>query len=918
MNKTVSRNEISGFNLIVKTVANSKLLGQVRLTGEYDENADEYVIEGWNPDTHEVIFDLSKNKKLFESLAIGQYYKIQLAYIDSEGVIGYYSSVAIVKYTSEPSVTIEGLEFGIINMDNGTYVGGYSQQSYEIVDGKETKKIIRDTTERAYNYVFNIYDSDNQLVETSGECLHNSFEDTDVAYSRDIYTLKKDLEMNKSYYIQYIVTTNNNLVKKSNKYRIMNKETIDPEIYATVEAEMKPDDGYIEVKLKGIKDEYDEYVPSYGTYLLKRACSKDGYGTWNTVYNFRLNGQLPQKWSWKDCTVEHGYTYQYAIQQYNENGLFSNKLFSNEVYCHFEDSFLFDGERQLKIRFNPKISSFKNVVLETKTDTIGSKYPFIFRNGNVYYKEFPISGLISYMMDENELFIKKENIQLEEITFNLTNENILSERLFKQEVHTFLNDGKPKIFRSSTEGSFIVRLLNVSLSPQDSLGRMLHTFSATAYEVDEFDYDSLVKYGFITVPELNMITTHWETVFLSDPITGEDKTGEYDTITKKWIGKELLKYKPATSILIQDATPGDKFIIEYQEKKNKYIKEEILIGPTGVYRIELVDGLLFYSVKSSNKTGGAGSLIYSYESELTNVFNTILDVKVHDFQMQQYFGKLDILKEIEDVKKHIIKFNYLRFSKRPVYNLYTKDKSTLYWDRDCKQKVDKLEFTFVYEVTLLNNNSIYYLDGRYPLVPINSYGNKIILNGNEIDITETEGYDLMDLTEVTELKIDLGVALDCSYQLKEITYTIERTNTELRRMKSNYDTNYNNLLRLLNWNEEDGVYFNSDLNEQIIVDYDMVEEYDNSIKEYYIFSNNEYKSIDFNSEDEFNKIKALGILIYIKHETLIPYGYTEKYFSAVAGARNLIESPSLSTSWSHYINKLEAALEAERKASGLS
>lgn len=98
----------------------------------------------------------------------------------------------------------------------------------------------------------------------------------------------------------------------------------------------------------------------------------------------------------------------------------------------------------------------------------------------------------------------------------------------------------------------------------------------------------------------------------------------------------------------------------------------------------------------------------------------------------------------------------------------------------------------------------------------------------------------------------------------------------------------------------------------------MVEEYDNSIKEYYIFSNNEYKSIDFNSEDEFNKIKALGILIYIKHETLIPYGYTEKYFSAVAGARNLIESPSLSTSWSHYINKLEAALEAERKASGLS
>jgi hypothetical protein len=70
-------------------------------------------------------------------------------------------------------------------------------------------------------------------------------------------------------------------------------------------------------------------------------------------------------------------------------------LSSNEVFADFEDMFLADGKRQLKIRFNPKVSSFKNDILEQKIDTIGSKYPFIFRNGNVYYKEFPISGLIS-------------------------------------------------------------------------------------------------------------------------------------------------------------------------------------------------------------------------------------------------------------------------------------------------------------------------------------------------------------------------------------------------------------------------------------------------------------------------------------------------------------------------------------------
>jgi hypothetical protein len=75
----------------------------------------------------------------------------------------------------------------------------------------------------------------------------------------------------------------------------------------------------------------------------------------------------------------------------------------------YEHSFLYDGERQLKIKYNPKISSFKTDVLEAKVDTIGSKYPFIFRNGNVAYKEFPIGGLISYLSDEEKLFLDNSN-----------------------------------------------------------------------------------------------------------------------------------------------------------------------------------------------------------------------------------------------------------------------------------------------------------------------------------------------------------------------------------------------------------------------------------------------------------------------------------------------------------------------------
>jgi len=52
----------------------------------------------------------------------------------------------------------------------------------------------------------------------------------------------------------------------------------------------------------------------------------------------------------------------------------------------------------------------KNTVVETKTNTIGSKYPYFVRSGVVDYKEFSLSGLVSYHMDEDEDFIKWKDL----------------------------------------------------------------------------------------------------------------------------------------------------------------------------------------------------------------------------------------------------------------------------------------------------------------------------------------------------------------------------------------------------------------------------------------------------------------------------------------------------------------------------
>lgn len=155
-----------------------------------------------------------------------------------------------------------------------------------------------------------------------------------------------------------------------------------------------------------------------------------------------------------------------------------------------ENIVLSDSEHILPIKFNPKISSYKTVIQEQKLETLGSRFPYFFR-GQVNYKEIPISGLLSYLEDEAESFVtwKKDGI-----TTNLIPENVAKEKEFKNKVMNWLNNGQPKLLRTPTEGSFIVRLMNVSLSPNDTLGRMLHTFSATAYEIADCTPANINKY----------------------------------------------------------------------------------------------------------------------------------------------------------------------------------------------------------------------------------------------------------------------------------------------------------------------------------------------------------------------------------------------------------------------------------------
>ena len=798
MNKTVGQSEVGGFILLIKTAHSNKTLGYLETKNQLGQ------VPNWNFTQGIVNFDLdtdSSPSNLKSQLKIGSYYKVQLAYFYSDlETIGYYSTVGVIKYTSRPEVSVSNLDFLKINMNDNFYVGTYSQEN-------------KDITEKVYNYRFDIFDENGNLHETSGNLLHNSFEDENAYSSRDIFSPKKDILINKVYHLQYTVITTNGLEVSSDKYRIMQKETLDPEIKAEVIATLDKENGYINVGLKGTLDQYGVEYASTGSFLIRRACSKDNYNEWNTVLQFRLNGQRPSRWKWKDFTIEQGYSYKYALQQYNDYGLYSNRLESNEILASFEDAFLYDGKRQLKIKYNPKISSFKTNILQSKVDTIGSKYPFIFRNGNVSYKEFPISGLISYHTDEQFLFIDKDKILVDQPETNLTDKNIASERIFKQEVLDWLNNGETKLFRSPTEGNFIVKLLNVSLSPNDTVGRMLHTFNCTAYEVSEHNYTTLLDQGFIEIVELDNYAMRWESV--SIPII--DNNGK---ITPRAAGSELLNHSPVYSLRIENVAPGTQFQL------NNDPDMVIAVGITGSYEIDLGLGMIITSVKTKTNNIYDGQIVYSYRSNVSNVFDMIKNIEIEDVPIRQFVGETDIFKEVNNVKTDLIQFNFLHFQKRNVFTIYReKDNSNSYYlDKELKNKIseDFYEPSYIYLVIVMGKQTNedyykekerYYVDGN-PSNKIENYSNKFIINDSEIDLTETENYLVKSPpTDIKSFTIGSGLTLECSYQVRVKSYKYEDINIvqgievpvdeKIYNAKNSYEQAYNLYRDLLFYGPDD-------------------------------------------------------------------------------------------------------------------
>lgn len=392
-------------------------------------------------------------------------------------------------------------------------------------------------TEYLYSYRLKIFTNDekNQSIADSGLQYTDEFGDKSIDYS---FNLRLEEYLPYKLIVEY--NTNSGYQGSKEYYFYFNNTGLD-----AIEGNifLKPDRarGSIRVTISSLKG-----VAS--NIMIRRTSNKSLYTIWEDVHLFSKMSDGEWFYEWEDLTIEAGVVYLYGVQLYEktqnpEKEIRGEILTANEktTLALFEHTFLYDGQRQLRLKYDLNISSLKYIVLDSKAETLGSQYPFIRRNAKVNYRTFPISGIISYKMDDysedypleivspTDLIVSQDatplffdmrdyngitqegNLEITQIknVLGLVSNNydmdleVFLEKKFREEVIKFLQDGKIKLFKSETEGNMLIRLMDVSFTPKKELGQRIYSFSATAYEIDTPTIENYKKYDLTNIGEYN-------------------------------------------------------------------------------------------------------------------------------------------------------------------------------------------------------------------------------------------------------------------------------------------------------------------------------------------------------------------------------------------------------------------------------
>lgn len=431
------------------------------------------------------------------------YYKVQIRFSDinissgsdiynqnNQSHFSEWSTVCLIRgMTTEPALVLTAFKDGSNTTtlsSTDLYLHGYIQ----FAEGDQ---------QSLQSYTIQLYDDSGNLIEEGEEKTNKYYNSDNINYR-----FKSQLRENIQYTLRIQITTNfyYSYIEPKEYYF----EVVEPDYSSSFKGQIEyfpnPKIGCIDVRLYS-KDGSSNLI----NFEIRRTSSQSNFKIWDIVHASAWEFTTALDYTWQDFTVKSGVFYKYIAYFLNSNmqrqGLTPDK--DPEIIV-FNDIFLLSNNKQLCIKFNPQIASYNYNVAEGKIDTIGSQYPYFRRNGAIYYRQFPLTGTISHFMDiegntmqasRKDIYKDTENLyKLYNYNNNITPyEDIIYERQFRQKVIEFLYENNVKLFKSTTQGNILVKLSDISFTPNQTLGRMIYDFSCTCYEIAEATYDKIRQIG---------------------------------------------------------------------------------------------------------------------------------------------------------------------------------------------------------------------------------------------------------------------------------------------------------------------------------------------------------------------------------------------------------------------------------------
>ena len=504
-----------------------------------------------------------------------------------------WSNVCLIKGIDQPHIAIEGLG------EDGTK--SFLNSFNEIAGKLYYLDSSLGETETLKSYNLKIYEKEsNDFVLRVPEQLTNPFSPNEFHYIFN-YLFEDDIE----YRLEFTYTTTNLYTETINyNFKIIKQsyQGLDATLSLTPREQL----GCIEVFI-----DLPRPITTMKEILIRRSSSKDNFLSWETIKIINYEKLPKNSYLWYDTTIESGIWYKYLIQQRTQYGKLNSIIqYQDPIICVFEDIFLTQNDRQLRVRFNPNVTALKYNTTESQQVTLGSQYPFIRKNGNTFYRTFSIGGLISSFMDNtswddpyfyngtfnyhdvegDETFTNKSELyntskklyDSYNNNFNINeHQDYIYEREFRNKVCEFLYQYNIKLFRSLTQGNILIKLMDVSLEPITTLGRRLYSFSATAIEIDDYTISNLNKYNSINKFNYTIREQDYEGIFTPA-----------QSVFKKIFNFHDLKHQKLLKITNIRITPYKNHQVLYIKDSKTQNYYRIVLREGGDMLLELTEGSL--------------------------------------------------------------------------------------------------------------------------------------------------------------------------------------------------------------------------------------------------------------------------------------------------------------------------------------